>query len=507
MNLSILRTLTFLVFSTAFFSLRAQQFEPNLESLQQYECPEWFRDAKFGIYVHWGVYSVAEYGEWYAREMYMEGHKVYKYHRENYGHPSEFGYKDFIPMWKAEKFDSDAWLELFKKAGAKYFTPCAVHHDGFELWDSKYTPYNSVNMGPKKDLLGMMKASAEKYGLRFGVTTHMARSISWMQTSHRSDTTGAYKGIPYDGNDSTYQDLYHIPYGDDNRADTENPPLMWRQYWLLRMKDLTENYQPDFIYLDSAVPFAGEDKGQTGFDFFAWYYNLNQEWHDGRQEGVITHKSDKGPKRAPYFERVATLDIERGKSKYIRDEPWQTDDTIGPWGYNKTAEYKDANAVIDKMIDVVSKNGNYLFNVPPKADGTLDDETIEVLEEIGAWFDINGEGIYATRPWAVFGEGPYVRMGSRDTRSPYTHENVRFTQSKDGSKLYVILMGWPGGNQEVMLKSFAKGEAGEKVKVKQIRMLGSEEPIQFKQGSKGIVFNSPSTTPDEKAVVFEMELR
>ncbi|OQD43334.1 hypothetical protein BUL40_05735 [Croceivirga radicis] len=489
-----------LVLWLSVWQLQSQKYTPNLTSLQQYECPEWFSDAKFGIYVHWGVYSVPEYGEWYAREMYMEGHEVYNYHLENYGHPSEFGYKDFIPMWKAEKFDPDAWLELFKAAGAKYFTPCAVHHDGFELWNSKYTPYNAVNMGPKKDLLGMMRKAANKYGLRFGVTTHMARSISWMQTSHRSDTIGPYKDIPYDGNKPEFQDLYHIPYGDDNRADTENPPLMWRNYWLLRMKDLTENYSPDFIYLDSAVPFAGEDNGKTGFEFFAWFYNRNPE-------GIITHKGDKGVNRAPYFEGIATLDIERGKSKTIRKDPWQTDDSIGPWGYNKTADYKDANAVIDKLIDIVSKNGNLLLNVPPKADGTLDEETISILSDIGDWFAINGEGIYETRPWEVFGEGPDTEMKGRANLSPYTYKNIRFTQSKDGNTLYAILMGWPGENARINLKSFSKDHPGENYKIQQIEMLGSTDKIKYKHSKKGLSFTAPKTTKNNLAVIFKISLK
>jgi alpha-L-fucosidase len=481
------------------------QYQPTLASLQQYKCPEWFHDAKFGIYVHWGVYSVAEHGEWYAREMYIEGHKVYKYHLENYGHPSEFGYKDLIPLWEAEKFDPDSWLALFKEAGARYFTPCAVHHDGFELWDSKYTPYNAVNMGPKKDLLGMMRTATLKCGLRFGVTTHVGRSLSWMQTSHRSDTSGSFKGIPYDGNDPVYQDLYHIPYGDDNRADTENPPLMWRYYWLLRMKDLVENYQPDFIYLDSAIPFAGEDHGKTGFEFFAWYYNLNQTWHHGAMEGVITHKGNKGPKRAPYFEGIATLDIERGKSKHIRKQPWQTDDSIGPWGYNKTVGYKDANAIIDKMIDIVSKNGNLLLNVPPRADGTLDDKTVTILKQIGAWFSINGEGIYETRPWEIFGEGSDTEMGKHDNLSPYTHENIRYTQSKDGKIIYAILMGCPKPNSAISLTAFGKDNPGDKVRIKEIKMLGSDEVILFKHTNESLTFMSPAKCKNDLAVVYKIK--
>lgn len=481
-------------------------FEPNIESLSQYKCPEWFRDAKFGIYVHWGVYSVAERGEWYAREMYQEGSSVYKHHVATWGHPTKFGYHDFIPLWKAEKFDADAWLTLFEEAGAKYFTPCAIHHDGFSLGKSQYTPFNAAEMGPKKDLLGMMRDATLRHGLRWGVTTHCARSISWMQPCHGADKEGPLKGVPYIRSDPKLTDLYLLPYPDDNRADTEQAPTWWKELWLLKEKELIDNYQPDFLYLDSAVPFAGSDRGRTGMRLFAYFYNTNMARHRGRLEAVLTHKSDKGPKRAPYFPDIATLDIERGKSGYIRPHPWQTDDSIGPWGYNRNVRYKTADAVVDKMIDIVSKNGNLLLNVPPRADGTFDDETVAILKSVGKWLKINGGGIYATRPWHVFGEGPDVRMGDRDDRSPYGAENIRFTQSKDGSTIYAIQMGWPGDGKELRLNSFAENGPGRDAHVTNVSLLGSTETIAWSLDDAGLRITAPAAAPSDLALIYAIRL-
>jgi alpha-L-fucosidase len=482
------------------------RFEPTLESLRHYQTPEWFRDAKFGIYVHWGVYSVAEYGEWYARDMYEEGGGVYRYHVEKYGHPSKFGYKDLIPLWKAEKFDADAWLALFKQAGARYFTPCAVHHDGFTLGRSKLTPYNAVEMGPQRDLLGEMRDATLKAGLRWGFTTHFDRTLSWIQTAHGSDKDGPLAGVPYDGADPKYQDLYLVKYYDGNRADTENPPVWWREYCLLRHRELIELYKPDFYYLDSAVPFAGDDEGRTGMRLFADFYNANMDRHDGRQEGVMTHKGDKGPKRAPFFESIATYDIERGKSGQIRVEPWQTDDSIGPWGYNPRVPYKDANAVVDKLIDIVSKNGNLLLNVPPRADGTLDDATVALLKRVGKWLDVNGEAIYATRPWTIFGEGPDRRMGDRDARSPYNAENFRFTASKDGKTLYVLQLGAPKAGETIKLATFANGGPGGTLEIADVTLLGGDGAPKWSRADAGLEITAPAKAPDDLAIVYKLTL-
>lgn len=481
-------------------------FEPTLESLTAYRCPEWFHDAKLGIYVHWGVYSVAEHGEWYAREMYEEGSATYRHHLKTWGHPSEFGYHDLIPLWKAERFDPDAWLALFKEAGAKYFTPCAAHHDGFSLWDDPYQPFNAVRMGPRKDLLGMMRDAALRHGLRFGVTTHFDRSINWLQPAHGADKSGPKAGVPYVTLTPQNQDLYLLPRADGNRADPEDAPTFWREYWLLRQKHLIDAYRPDFIYLDSAVPFAGADNGRAGMRLFAYFYNRNAQWHGGRQEGVMTHKGAKGPKRAPYFDRIATLDIERGRAGSIRDDPWQTDDSIGPWGYHTRVPYVEPGAMVDKLVDIVSKNGNLLLNVPPRADGSLDDQTVAFLKRLGAWVRVNGEAIYATRPWLVFGEGPNVRMGDRDRRSPYTHQNLRFTRSKDGRTLYVVQLAWPGAGERFTVTSLAAGRPGADLGVEGVALLGCDEPIDWARDEQGLHITSPAAAPDELAVAYRVRL-
>jgi alpha-L-fucosidase len=312
--------------------------------------------------------------------------------------------------------------------------------------------------------------------------------------------------VPYIDRDPKLADLYLLPYYDDNRADTLEAPTWWKEFWLLKQKELIDNYKPDYLYLDSAVPFAGSDRGRTGMRLFAYFYNSNVARHGGRLQAVLTHKSDKGPLRAPYFPDIATLDIERGKSGHIRKQPWQTDDSIGPWGYNRDVPYKDPNAVVDKLIDIVSKNGNLLLNVPPRADGTFDDETVEVLKAVGRWLKINGEGVYATRPWRVFGEGPDVRMGDRDHRSPYGANNVRFTVSKDRKTIYAHQMGWPGGHKKFALESFSHDGPGGNKRVSRVAMLGSSERITWSQNAAGLQLTTPASAPSDLAVVYKISL-
>jgi alpha-L-fucosidase len=327
-----------------------------------------------------------------------------------------------------------------------------------------------------------------------------------MQPCHGADKQGPFKGVPYIRRDPLLADLYLLPYYDDNRADTEEAPTWWKEFWLVKQKELIDNYEPDYLYLDSAVPFAGSDRGRTGMRLFAYFYNTNMARHGGRLEAVLTHKGDKGPKRAPHFPDIATLDIERGKSGHIRPQPWQTDDSIGPWGYNRDVPYKDPNAVVDKLIDIVSKNGNLLLNVPPRADGSLDDETVAILKAVGGWFNTNGEAIYATRPWQVFGEGPEVRMGDRDSRSPYGPANIRFTQSKDGRMLYALQLGWPGGGKDVLLTSFANGGPGGELRVADVSLLGSAEKIAWSRDDAGLRLTTPDSTPSELAIVYKIRL-
>jgi alpha-L-fucosidase len=459
------------------------EFKPTIESLKAYQCPEWFRDAKFGIYLHWGVYSVAERGEWYARRMYMEGSPEYEHHLERYGHPSEFGYVDFIPMWKAENFDPDRLVRLFQRAGARYFTPCAVHHDNFDLWDSRHHHWNSVNMGPRKDITAMWSEAALRHGLRFGATTHLARSYSWFTVNKGADTSGPYQGIPYDGNDPAYRDFYFEPHEDTDRRHPLNPPESWRVAWARRIVDLIDHYRLDFLYFDGAIPFQGDDQARTGIQVLAHYYNQSMRWHGGHQECVMCLKNV--PDHGLYVDGVATLDIERRKADAILPEPWQTDTSIGPWGYDVRRPYRPLSELIHEMVDIVSKNGNWLLNVPPKADGTLDRETEEILLGIGQWMDVNGDAIYGTRPWVQYGEG-----------------NLRFTRK--GESLYAIAFEWPGAGGSLTIPPLGRDKVP--AKVSQVNLLGHERPLNWEQSDEALVILTPEEAPCEHAYAFRITL-
>ncbi len=474
-------------------------FEGTLESLQQYECPEWFRDAKFGIYMHWGVYSVAEMGEWYARKLYLEDTPEYAHHVKTYGHPSEFGYKDFIPLWKAENWDPDALLSLFKEAGAKYFSPCAVHHDNFDLWDSKYQRFNSVNMGPHKDITGMWKEATLKAGLKFGVTTHLSRSVSWLNVAKGSDSKGPLKGVPYDGVDPEYAELYlSVPYGDTHQRAPFNAPKDWEELWAKRIIDLIDNYDPDHLYFDCAIPFRGDDMGKTGMEVIAHHYNKSIE-RNGELNSVMCIKER--PWQGLYADGVATLDFERGKAADIRKEPWQTDDSMGPWGYRRGADYMSADATIDKLIDIVSKNGNLLLNVPIMADGTLDEKTTEILKDIGKWMAVNGEAIYGTRPWYMFGEGKTNEIPHHIIESPYTAKDIRYTTK--GDILYALVLDWPKNGGEVVFEFLSPGNSkiGE---IASVSMIGHNGPLDWEQYGDGLKVRFPEEKPCEYAYAIKI---
>ncbi len=461
----------------------ADRFEPTVTSLQNnYKCPEWFRDAKFGIYLHWGVYSVAERAEWYGRQMYIPDDPVYEHHVKTYGHPSEFGYKDFIPMWKAEKFDPDRLVGLFKQAGARYFTPCAVHHDNFDLWNSKHHRWNSVNMGPKKDIIGMWREATLKHGLRFGVTTHLARSYSWFNVNKGADTDGPYKGVPYDGNDPAYREFYFEPHDDTDHRQPINPPEHWRREWALRIKDLIDHYQPDHLYFDGGIPFQGDDAARTGLEVVAHYYNQNARRHGGRQEGVMCIKNCAG--HGLYVDGITTLDLECARADDIQQAPWQTDTSIGPWGYLAGAKYRPVREIVHELIDIVSKNGNLLLNVPPKANGTLDKQTEQILSDIGRWMEVNGEAIYGTRPWGRYGEG-----------------QLRFTRKDD--TLYVIALEWPAAGEGLAVPSLG-GQAGAS-KVSDVTLLGCPEPVEWEQNDKELRIAPPAAPPCEHAYSFRVK--
>jgi alpha-L-fucosidase len=479
--------------STLMAAEQQPKFVNTVESLQQYECPDWFRDAKFGIYLHWGAYSVAEQGEWYARNLYIEGRPEYEHHLKTYGHPSEFGYADFIPMWKAENFDPDALLALFKRSGAKYFTPCAVHHDNFDLWNSKHHKWNAVNMGPKKDLIQMWKDATLKAGLRFGVTTHLSRSYSWLNTANQSDTEGPKKGVPYDGAQGRAKGLY--PPNDGQSTHPRAPfdaPKEWRDFWARRVKQLIDDYQPDHLYFDCAVPFRGEDAGSTGMDVIAHFYNR-------RPEGVMCIKER--PWQGLYADGMTTLDYERGKAASILAEPWQTDDSIGSWGYNPAKPYMTPGLVVDKIIDIVSKNGNMLLNIPIKADGTLDKEATDLLINVGEWFDVNGEAIYGTRPWYMYGDGKN-EVGAHDLESSLTEKDFRYTTK--GDTLYAFVMAWPKAKAKPVVLPNLTAMNTRINEIVSVELLGHDGELKWENHGDGLQVWFPKEKPCEHAYALKI---
>jgi alpha-L-fucosidase len=476
--------------------VKHKTFEPTWESLEQYQCPDWFRDAKLGIFICWNPYTVPAQGDWYARHMYMEGHRQYKYHLEHYGHPSEFGYKDIIKLWKGEKFDPDELVVLFKRAGAKYIVPMAMHHDNYDLWDSKYQRWNSVNVGPKKDIIGMWRKATIKQGLRFGVTTHLARSYNWFQPSHGADKEGPYKGIGYDGRDVKYQDLYHETHSDSNKRYPKNPSEAWKQEWYNRIKDLVDQHKPDLLYFDGGVPF-----GEIGLGMIAYYYNQNMEWHKGKLEAVMNLKNWPDGSHGEYREGTCVLDLERGLLGGIRELPWQNDTSIGDWFWTDPPQYRSVDSIIDILVDIVSKNGNLLLNVPPKADGTLDDEAIDILQNMGRWMDINGEAIYGTRPWIKFGEGiTKTEEGNFKDRVEYTADDIRFTTK--GRILYAFMLGWPE-KSEITIKSLAA--KGQQIsEITSVSLLGHQGKLQWQQRNEGLTIQLPREKPCEYAFAFKI---
>ena len=335
------------------YPIPAGPFRPTWESLKQYRCPDWFRDAKFGIWAHWGPQSVAEEGDWYARNMYIQGSPQYQYHVAHYGHPSKFGYKDIIPLWRAEKWDPDRLMALYRKAGARYFVSQAVHCDNFDLWDSKFHKWNAVNMGPKRNVVGDWQKAARKLGLPFGVSEHLGYSRCWFQTSHGADKTGPFAGVPYDGADPQWRDLYHPPSQPNDCVYSQDAD--WHQQWFARMKDLVDQHRPELLYTDGGVPF-----GAAGMSLVAHLYNVTTD-AGGKTTAVYTCKQGGSGE--------FVQDMERGVLPEVNPYPWQTDTSIGDWYYNRHWKYRSMTWIVHMLADVVSKNGNLLLNVVQRPDG------------------------------------------------------------------------------------------------------------------------------------------
>jgi alpha-L-fucosidase len=482
-------------------SIASGPFAPTWASLNRYRAPEWFRDAKFGISAHWDPQSVPEDGDWYARNMYVQGMPQYDNHVARYGHPSKFGYKDLCRLWRAEHWSPEVLLETYKTTGAKYFVALANHHDGFDCWNSTFQAWNSVNIGPRRDIVGTWAESARRHGLRFGVLVFATPSWSWFNVSHESDKTGPLKGVPYDGNltriDGKGQwwegydprSLYGPPHPED-----EPPPPKYMSNFFDRSKDVIDKYRPDLVFFtDDGLPL-----GETGLRLAAHYYNSSYQWHGGKVEAVINTKHMR-----PDLQGALVWDMLPPDE--IQSCPWQMDICIGDWHYKRGLHYKGTEAIVPYLVDVVSKNGNLLLNIPLRADGTFDDQERIILNQIARWISINGEALFSTRPWTIYGEGPthapLVDFPYRNVR--YTAADVRFTVKN--STLYAIVLAWPTDGR-LAIGSLGRSANHFQDEIADVELLGFHGKVQWTREEKALVIRLPSQKPCDFAYSFRVSL-
>lgn len=509
------------------------KFQPTWSSLETYQVPEWFRNAKFGIWAHWGPQCVEGSGDWMARSMYLEGSAEYKYHVEHYGHPSEVGFKDIIPLFKAEKWNPDKLVEFYKKIGAQYFFALGNHHDNFDLWDSKYQAWNSKNMGPKRDILAEWEQAARKYELPFGISFHADHAWTWYEPSQRYDRNGPKAGVPYDGTLTKAdgkgkwwegydpQDLYaqnhpmskgswvdgmiHSQWAWGNGASL--PTQEYCTNFYDRTVDAINRYNPDLIYFDvTVVPFY--PISDAGLKIAAHFYNHNMATHKGKLEAVMLSKIlDENQRKAIVW------DVERGAPNEIMEQPWQSCSCIGGWHYNTSIYennwYKSAADVVKLLVDIVSKNGNLLLSVPLRADGTFDEKEEKILNEFGDWMNINKEAILDTRPWEIFGEGPIAEADikinaqgfNEGSYSKATAQEIRFTQTK--KDLYATVLAWPTEKQ-ILIKSLSDESKLFPGKISRVELLGYGK-VSFTRTDKGLLINMPDKQVNKIAPVFKIK--
>jgi len=509
------------------------KFQPTWSSLETYQVPEWFRNAKFGIWAHWGPQCVEGSGDWMARSMYLEGSAEYKYHVEHYGHPSEVGFKDIIPLFKAEKWNPDALVAFYKKIGAQYFFALGNHHDNFDLWDSKYQAWNSKNMGPKRDILAEWEQAARKYELPFGISFHADHAWTWYEPSQRYDRNGPKAGVPYDGTLTKAdgkgkwwegydpQELYaqnhpmskgswvdgmiHSQWAWGNGASL--PTQEYCTNFYDRTVDAINRYNPDLIYFDvTVVPFY--PISDAGLKIAAHFYNHNMATHKGKLEAVMLSKIlDENQRKAIVW------DVERGAPNEIMEQPWQSCSCIGGWHYNTSIYennwYKSAADVVKLLVDIVSKNGNLLLSVPLRADGTFDEKEEKILNEFGDWMNINKEAILDTRPWEIFGEGPIAEADikinaqgfNEGSYSKATAQEIRFTQTK--KDLYATVLAWPTEKQ-ILIKSLSDESKLFPGKISRVELLGYGK-VSFTRTDKGLLINMPDKQVNKIAPVFKIK--
>jgi alpha-L-fucosidase len=510
----------------------AAAFQPTWASLVDgYQVPDWFRDAKFGIWAHWSAQCVPEAGDWYARNMYLQGQPQYEHHLKTYGHPTRTGFMEIQNLWKAERWEPEALMDLYAKAGARYFVALANHHDNFDAYDSKFHAWNSVRVGPRRDIVGTWAKAARARGLRFGVSNHSAHAWHWLQVAYGYDPEGPLAGQRYDawrltkesGRGTWWegldpQELYAgrsivIPDGFttarsaqqwhaentaywDEKPPAANPAFV--RSWSLRCRDLIDSYRPDLVYFDD----SGLPLGQAGLDMAAHYYNASLGWNGGKMEAVINAKLIPAERRAGLVE-----DVERGFKEGIEPLPWQTDTCIGDWHYNRALfddhRYKSAQTVIHRLCDIVSKNGNLLLSIPVRGDGSIDSDERAVLESLAEWMARNGEAIHGTRPWRSFGEGPTQVAGgmfNEGQGQAFTAEDVRFT-TKAGA-LYAIALGSPRFGP-LRIRSLAQGSALAPGEVAGVEVLGVGA-VPFTRSRKGLEVQVPEGLAGAPAIVVKI---
>jgi len=454
-------------------------YESTWESLQRHEAPEWFRDAKFGIYTHWGPVTVgAEDGpdgvQWYGRNMYVRESPTFEYHRKKCGDPNRFGYKDIIPLFKAEKFDAEAWAELFAEAGAKFAGPVAIHHDNYAMWDSKHTRWDSMDQSPKRDFVAELERAVRKHGMKYIATFHHAFAWQYYEPAHK-----------FDAADGAYADLY----GEPHQPGTP-PSKAYLDRWLAMVNEVVTQHEPDLIWFDFGL--GQLIPGQYQRRMFADYYNWAAR---NRIDVGVAHKHH------DIHEHTGILDFERGREDRLTPYPWLTDTSIGPWFHQKSTPYKSVDEIVDVLVDIVSKNGCMLLNVGPAADGTIPPDARELLRGIGRWLRVNGEAIYNTRPWLTFGEGPTRNSGggfSENKDKPYTAQDIRFTRSKDGKTVYAILLGRP--EDDVTIRSMHLAGEG------RVDLLGSAAGVAHRiNDAHQLVIAPPQSDVGGHAFVFRLE--
>lgn len=505
-------------------------FQPDWDSLRSYRTAEWFRDAKFGIWAHWSAQCVPEQGDWYARRMYLQGDAVYDWHVKHYGHPSTFGFMGIDHLWKAERWQPEELMRLYKAAGAKYFMALGCHHDNLDTYASSHHAWNTTRVGPRRDLIADWKKVAAEHGLRFGVSNHAAHAWHWLQPAYAYDAVGPKANVRYDGytldraaaagqwwDGLDPQELYTgrnlvMPDGlntvaaqtewhaGHDRVWNEAPPPnnpAFTANWLLRCRELIDKYDPDLIYFDNdELPL-----GEAGLQAAAHFYNRSVE-RRGSLQAILFAKHLR-----PEHAGAVTLDIERSRSTEILAAPWQTDTCIGDWHYKRSLfeqhAYKKPETVIPLLIDIVSKNGNLLLSIPVGGDGTLDEDEHAFLRAMASWLPEHGEAIYGTRPFTIYGEGPPEPIEANFTEKTrsFTGEDIRFTTR--AGLVYALVLGWPADGT-VRIKSLHQGSEHAPRAVQRVELIGAPGRLHFAQTSEALVVKLPAEKPNPYAYALRL---